>query len=109
MATAEKAIWFQTSTEELNALLLEVCEELQLVPTRYTLAVERYGVVNRLLERPGSPFQFFYPRIFPQVPWLWGPRVSRSKVLMIWTSFCKSMLLTGGGIRWPGSTPCMSF
>lgn len=66
MATAEKAIWFQTSTEELDALLFEVCEELQLAPTRYTLAVERYGVVNRLLERPGSPFQFFYPRIFPQ-------------------------------------------
>jgi hypothetical protein len=66
MATAEKAIWFQTSTEQLDALLFEVCEELQLAPTRYTLAVERYGVVNRLLERPGSPFQFFYPRIFPQ-------------------------------------------
>jgi hypothetical protein len=66
MATAEKAIWFQTSTEELDALLLGVCEELQLAPTRFTLAVERYGVVNRLLERTGSPFQFFYPRIFPQ-------------------------------------------
>jgi hypothetical protein len=66
MATAEKAIWFQTSTEQLDALLLDVCEELQLTAARYALAVERYGVVNRLLERSGSPFQFFHPRIFPQ-------------------------------------------
>jgi len=36
------------------------------VPTRYGLAVERYGAVNQLLERRGSPFQFFGPRIFPQ-------------------------------------------
>jgi hypothetical protein len=66
MATAQKVIWFQTSKEQLDAVLLDVCEELQLAPTRYQLAVERYGAVNQLLERQGSPFQFFRPRIFPQ-------------------------------------------
>jgi hypothetical protein len=66
MATAEKAIWFQSSKEQLDALLLEVCEELQLTTARYRLAVERYGVVDQLLERQGSPFQFLRPRIFPQ-------------------------------------------
>jgi hypothetical protein len=66
MATAQKAIWFQTSKEQLDAVLLDVCQELQLSPTRYQLAVERYGAVNQLLEREGSPFQFFRPRIFPQ-------------------------------------------
>lgn len=65
MATA-KAIVFQTSTDQLDALLLEVCEELQLKKTRYDLAVERYGTINRLLEDTGSPFQFLLPRIFPQ-------------------------------------------
>jgi hypothetical protein len=66
MASSQKAIWFQTSREQLDTLLLDVCEELQLAPTRYQLAVERYGAVNQLLEHHGSPFQFFRPRIFPQ-------------------------------------------
>ena len=61
-----RRIWFQTTKEQLDALSLDVCDELQLAPTRYKLAVERYDAVNQLLERPGSPFQFFSPRIFPQ-------------------------------------------
>jgi hypothetical protein len=65
MATA-KAIYFDNSRDQLDALLHEVCEELQLARTRYDLAVERYGTVNRLLEKVGSPFQFLRPRIFPQ-------------------------------------------
>jgi hypothetical protein len=65
MATA-KSIVFQTSTDQLDALLLELCEELQLNKTRYDLAVDRYGTINRLLEDTGSPFQFLLPRIFPQ-------------------------------------------
>ena len=59
MATAEKAIWFQTGTEQLDALSLEVCEELQLAPTRYALAVERYGVVNQAARAPGKSFSIF--------------------------------------------------
>src|SRR5260370_40875099 len=66
MATAEKAIWFQSSWEQLDALLLEVCEGLQLRLSRHELAVERYGTVNEILEKAGSPFRFLRPRIFPQ-------------------------------------------
>jgi hypothetical protein len=66
MATAGKAIWFQDSKAQLDGLLMEVCEELQLPPPRYQLAVKRYGSVNELLERPNSPFSAFRPRIFPQ-------------------------------------------
>jgi hypothetical protein len=66
MATAERALWFQDSTDQLDNILIDVCEELQLSPTRYQLAVQRYGSVNELLERAGSPFQAFHPRIFPQ-------------------------------------------
>jgi hypothetical protein len=65
MATAKPA-WFENSKDQLNALLFDICEELQLPRTRYDVAVERYGTVNRLLEKPGSPFQFLRPRIFPQ-------------------------------------------
>jgi Second Messenger Oligonucleotide or Dinucleotide Synthetase domain len=66
MATAEKAIWFQDSKSQLDSLSLGVCEELQLPATRYQLAVQRYGSVNELLERSGSPFAGYRPRIFPQ-------------------------------------------
>src|SRR5438876_666619 len=66
MATAEKPIWFQSSREQLDALLLEVCDGLQLRPSRHELAVERYGTVNEILEKAGSPFRFLRPRIFPQ-------------------------------------------
>jgi hypothetical protein len=38
-------------------VLLEVCEELQLTRARYQLAVERYGTVNEILEKAGSPFR----------------------------------------------------
>lgn len=66
MATAQKAIWFQNSREQLDVVLLDVCEEVQLTPTRHELAVDRYGTVNEILEKAGSPFQFLRPRIFPQ-------------------------------------------
>lgn len=65
MATA-KAAFFETSRDQLDSLLFDICEELQLPRTRYDLAVERYGTVNRLLEKAGSPFQFLSPIIFPQ-------------------------------------------
>src|SRR5215813_14044375 len=65
MATV-RPIVFRNSTEQLDAMLLEICEEFQLSKSRYDLAVERYGTINGLLEETGSPFQFLLPRIFPQ-------------------------------------------
>src|SRR5438445_13854526 len=66
MATAEKPIWFQSSREQLDALLLEVCDRLQLRPSRHELAVQRYSTVNEILEKEGSPFRFHRPRIYQQ-------------------------------------------
>jgi SMODS domain-containing protein len=66
MATMEKAVWLQEGKGELDSLLMEICEELQLSPARYELAVQRYGSVNELLEYPSSPFHSFRPRIYPQ-------------------------------------------
>jgi hypothetical protein len=49
----------------LDELLLQICEELQLTPSRYDLAVQRYDSLNRVLETSGSPFQYFQPEIYP--------------------------------------------
>jgi hypothetical protein len=66
MATLQKAVWFQTAKEELDSHTLEICEELQFSPRRHKPAEQRYGAVNQLLEREGSPLRSFRPRIFPQ-------------------------------------------
>jgi hypothetical protein len=50
----------------LDDLLFQICEELQISPTRYDLAVDRYGTLNKLLESGGSPFRHFRPEIYPQ-------------------------------------------
>src|ERR1700722_8903962 len=50
----------------LDDLLLQICEDLQISPSRYELAVNRYGTLNKLLESSGSPFQRFRPEIYPQ-------------------------------------------
>jgi hypothetical protein len=56
----------QTFATALDELLIQVCEELQLTPARYDLAVSRYDALNRLLESAGSPFRYFQPEIYPQ-------------------------------------------
>lgn len=43
MATVERAVWFQDSRTQLDAVLMELCKEVQLSPARYQLAVQRYG------------------------------------------------------------------
>jgi hypothetical protein len=65
MATAEKAIWFQSSREQLDALLLEACEGLQLRLSRHELAVVRYGTVNELPRKSRKPFPLPSPSDFP--------------------------------------------
>lgn len=50
----------------LDALLLQICEELQLTPARYDLAVQRYESLNQTLDGAGSPFRLYEPEIYPQ-------------------------------------------
>ena len=64
MATA-KAVWFDNSRDQLDALLLEVCEELQLARTRYDLAVERYGHCEPVAREGWQPFSISPPKNFP--------------------------------------------
>jgi len=66
MATLQKSVRFQTANEGLDRLKLEICEELQFSPRRHKPAEQRYGAVNQLLKREGSPLRSFRPRIFPQ-------------------------------------------
>jgi hypothetical protein len=51
---------------QLDSLLFEICEELQLPPSRYTQADDRYHAVSEVLEADGSPLSPFRPHIYPQ-------------------------------------------
>jgi hypothetical protein len=51
---------------QVDNLLWGVCEELQLTPTRYQQAVERYEAVCRWLEATGSAVASYLPTIYPQ-------------------------------------------
>src|SRR6266513_644841 len=106
MATAEKPIWFQSSREQLDALLLEVCDGLQLRPSRHELAVERYGTVNEILEKAEALSGSFALGFSRKARWRWAPRANQSRVLTILTLSFKSMPLTGGGILSRGLVPC---
>jgi hypothetical protein len=50
----------------LDEMLFEICEELQISPSRHDLVVGRYGALNKLLESGSSPFRQFRPEIYPQ-------------------------------------------
>ena len=66
MVAAPSAPLSETFFAALDDLLMQICEELQVSPTRYDLAVDRYGSLNSLLESSGSPFRYFRPEIYPQ-------------------------------------------
>lgn len=66
MAATASALFTDDAQAQLDDLLMLVCEELQLAPTRYQLAVERYGAVCRVLESEGSPFRGIPLSIYPQ-------------------------------------------
>jgi hypothetical protein len=50
----------------VDVLLADVAVRIQLSPTNYTLAVERYGSVNQWIEREGSPLQNLVQIFYPQ-------------------------------------------
>jgi hypothetical protein len=61
------AVSFLESTEaQLDDLLWRICEELQLSPTRYQQAVDRYEAVCRWLEAEGSAVARYRPSMYPQ-------------------------------------------
>lgn len=66
MTAPVPAFFTEDAQAQLDDLLMLICEELQLAPTRYLLAVERYGAVSRVLESEGSPFCGSPLSIYPQ-------------------------------------------
>ena len=50
----------------LDAILAEVAVCIQLPPSKYRLAVERYGAISEWLERQGSPLKDRIARLYPQ-------------------------------------------
>jgi hypothetical protein len=66
MAVASALSFPQSFVTGLDELLFQVCEEVQLTTARYDLAVERYNMLNKLLEGSASPFRYFLPEIYRQ-------------------------------------------
>ena len=65
MATAKVQFTGDRNTQ-IDDLLKHVCEELQLNPSRYQQAVDRYEAVCRWLDDEGSAVATFSPTIYPQ-------------------------------------------
>jgi hypothetical protein len=55
-----------TAIPDIDFLLRAIVADLQLTPTQYQRAVDRYEAVGRYLERPDSPLARLSPRVFPQ-------------------------------------------
>jgi hypothetical protein len=66
MVTTHPLVGPHDTKSQLDELIEAVCQEFQISPSRYELAVQRYGTINQLLEASGSPFGRFDPRIYPQ-------------------------------------------
>lgn len=49
-----------------DALLLEIAKRVQLSPTNYRLAVERYQTIGDYLDREGNPLAGLVTRLYPQ-------------------------------------------
>lgn len=65
MATAKVQFTGDRNTQ-MDDLLKRICEELQLSPSRYQQAVDRYAAVCQWLEADGSAVGAFSPTIYPQ-------------------------------------------
>lgn len=65
-ATPLPAFFTEDPVAQLDDLLMLVCEELQLAPSRHRLAVQRYESVSSVLESDESPFKGIALRIYPQ-------------------------------------------
>lgn len=50
----------------VDGLLLEIAKRVQLSPTNYKLAVERYQAISEYLDRDGSPLRGIIARLYPQ-------------------------------------------
>ena len=66
MAVAPFLSSTQDFTTSLDELLFDICEDIQLSPTRHGQAVQRYETLGDVLESEASPFRLLGPRIYPQ-------------------------------------------
>lgn len=63
---AHPAIALDTRQGQLDSLLEQVCLALQLTPTQYRDAKQKYEAVGEWLSADGSLLQVFHPVIYPQ-------------------------------------------
>ena len=63
---AYPALFPSDQDSQMDDLLRRICDQIQLPPSRYQLAVDRYEAVCRWLEADGSGVAPFHPSIYPQ-------------------------------------------
>ena len=61
-----------TQSTEASRILEQLAQVLDITPSQYRQAVERYQSVGRYLEKPDSPLAPFKPAIFPQGSFRYG-------------------------------------
>jgi hypothetical protein len=66
VVTTKPVSFLESAEAQMDDLLWRICEELQLSPTRYQLAVDRYEAVCRWLEAQGSVVAQYRPSMYPQ-------------------------------------------
>jgi hypothetical protein len=64
--TAAPAFLPNSADSQMDDLLWRICDELQLTPTRYQQAVDRYNAVCQWLEAEESGVALFRPSLYPQ-------------------------------------------
>ncbi len=52
--------------QHVNSALEELAESLDIPPSKYKIAVERYTAVGHWLDAPDSPLKPYRPRVYPQ-------------------------------------------
>jgi hypothetical protein len=66
VVTTRPVSFLESAEAQMDDLLWRVCEELQLSPTRYQQAVDRYEAVCRWLEAEGSVVAQYRPSMYAQ-------------------------------------------
>jgi len=61
-----RAVILDSRSGVADALLFEIAKRIQLSPTNYRVAVERYQTISEYLDRDGSPLRGLVTRLYPQ-------------------------------------------
>ncbi len=77
MNFVDKYLRETSSYSALDVMLADIAVRVQLTPTDYNLAVQRYQTINEWIEREGSPLHGLVDKFYPQGGFMIGATVAR--------------------------------